>query len=130
MKKHLQVSYPSEINVCIRFCYHIILWLLPDICVHKHLQIISGIFQRVSNYIGANAITIVRITGLIITAFIFWMCAHIGQCAVQNVQLVIYTVIIPICAAMKLRYPVLIVVLRPGCRCALVMCLHIKHDAA
>ena len=36
-KKHLQVSYPSEIYVCIRFFHHIILWLLPDICVHKLL---------------------------------------------------------------------------------------------
>ena len=36
-KKHLQVAYPSEIYVCIRFFHHIILWLLPDICVHKLL---------------------------------------------------------------------------------------------
>ena len=91
---------------------------------------ISGIFQRISNYIRANSITIVRITGFIIVAFVFWMCAHIGQCAVQNIQLVIYTVIIPICAAMKLRYPALIVVLRPGRRGVLVMCRYIKHDTA
>ncbi len=54
-KKHLQVSHPSEIYVCIRFCYHVILWLLPDSCIHKHLQVISGILQGISNYIGANA---------------------------------------------------------------------------
>ena len=34
------------------------------------------------------------------------------------------------CKKMKLRYPVLIVVLRPGRRCALVMCRYIKHDTA
>ncbi len=112
-KKHLQVSHPSEIYVCIRFCYHVILWLLPDICIHKHLQVISGILQGISNYIGANAITIVRITGLIIAAFVFWICAHIDQCAVQNIKLVVYPVIIPIYAAMKLRYSALIVILRP-----------------
>ena len=113
-EKHLQISYPSEIYICIWFCYHIILWLLPDICVHKLLQIISGIFQRISNYIRANSITIVRITGFIIAAFVFWMCAHIGQCAVQNIKLVVYPVIIPIYAAMKLRYSALIVILMPG----------------
>ena len=42
-KKCLQVPYPPEIYVCIRLCYPIILWVLSDICVHKHLQIISGI---------------------------------------------------------------------------------------
>ena len=36
-KKHLQISHPSEIYACIRLCYHIILWLLPDISVHKYL---------------------------------------------------------------------------------------------
>lgn len=130
VKKHLQVSHPSEIYVCIRFCYHVILWLLPDICIHKHLQVISGILQGISNYIGANAITIVRITGLIIAAFVFWICAHIDQCAVQNIKLVVYPVIIPIYAAMKLRYSALIVILRPGRRSVLVMCLHIKYDTA
>lgn len=58
------------------------------------------------------------------------MCAHIGQCAVQNIQLIVYAVIIPIYAAMKLRYPAPIIVLRPDCRGALIMCLHIKYDAA
>ena len=77
-----------------------------------------------------NAITIVRITGLIIAAFVFWMCAHIDQCAVQNIKLVVYPVIIPIYAAMKLRHSALIVILRPGRRSVLVMCLHIKYDVA
>ena len=63
---------------------------------------------------------------------ILWLLSdiYIGQCTVQNIQLVVYPVIIPIHTTMKLRYPALIIVLRPDCRGVLVMCLHIKYDAA
>lgn len=54
-------------------------------------------------HISTDSIAVVGITGLIIAAFVFWMCTHICQCAVQDVCLVVYTVTVCVCCAVQLR---------------------------
>ena len=87
-KKHLQVSHPSEIYICIRLCNAI----YPAGCSRmsastRACRSYPGIFQehmlphqcRLHSHRQDNRV-------FIIAAFVFRMCAHIGQCAVQNVQ--------------------------------------------
>ena len=102
-KKHLQISHPAKINVGIRLPDIVPLRMLLDIGVHQRLQIISGIFQRKSHHIGTHAIAIVRISGLIITALVFWTGIHIGQRIVEHICLVIHTVIVRVHRAVKIR---------------------------
>ena len=86
-EKHLQVSHPCGKSMFASgVCNAIFFRMFPNVRVYQSLQIISRIFQGICYHISAHSIAIVRITGLIITAFVFWMCTHIGQCAVQNVQ--------------------------------------------
>ena len=78
--------------VCIRFCYHVILWSAPG---YLHPQALAGHIRHSSRHKQTTSvqtrITIVRITGLIIAAFsILDMCSDIDQCAVQNIKLVVY----------------------------------------
>ena len=102
-KEHLQISHPAKVYIFIRYCNAIFFRMFPNVRIYQGLQIMSGIFQGISNYIGANSIAVVGITGLIIAAFVFRMCIHIIQCAVQDVCLVVHTVTVCVCSAVQLR---------------------------
>ena len=102
-EKRFQVSHPAKVYIFIRRCNSIFFWMFPNVRVYQSLQIIPCIFQSICYHISTDSIAVVGITGLIIAAFVFWMCTHICQCAVQDVCLVVYTVTVCVCCAVQLR---------------------------
>ena len=119
-EKHFQVPYPAKVYIFIRRCNSIFFGMLPNVHIYQSLQIIPCIFQGICSHIRTDSIAVVGITGLIIAAFVFWMCAHIGQCTVQDIQLVIYTITVCVCNAVQLRDPARKLILRSGSRSVLI----------
>ena len=99
-KIYFQVLYSSEINIFIRLIDIIILRILPDIFVYQFPQIISAFLKRISDNICTDTISVIRITGLIISALVNRPLLHINQCILQNIGLIIRTVTIFIHTAM------------------------------
>lgn len=69
-KIYSQVLYSSEINIFIRLIDIIILRILSDIFVYQFSQVISALLKRISDNICTDTISVIRITGLIISALV------------------------------------------------------------
>lgn len=72
----------------------IILRIFCNIFLDQCHQIVTGVFQSICHHIGAHAAGIVRVTALVIFAFILRPGCNIIQGALQNVRLVIDPVVI------------------------------------
>ena len=93
-KIDLQIVHSPEININIRFIYPIRSGDFTDVFLYQRHQVISRSPQSVCHHIRAHAVTVIRIAGLIIFALIFRSRCDIIQRSLQNIRLIINSVII------------------------------------
>lgn len=119
-EKYLQIFYAPEIDVFVRLLDIIIIRVLLNIIGYKIHKIITCRLKCVRNDIRADPVTVIRITGGVIFALVFWMRIHIVQRTLKNICLVIYSISVLIMSAVKLRYVSGILVGRPERGCVLI----------
>ncbi len=98
-----QVPHPPEINVGIRLGNLVPLRVRPYVLLHQRHQIVSRLPQPRCHHVGAYAVSVIRVSGLVIPTFVLGTGGNVRQGPLQNIPLVIQTILVPVHAAVHLR---------------------------
>ena len=84
-----QISDSAEIDIGIG-CLHIVIIIIgPDIMIYESRKIISRSFEGKGDDIRAYPVSVIRITAVIIAAFVFRTGCEIFPCALQDIRLIV-----------------------------------------